>query len=147
MRALRQCWRNWSIRFRATGTSFPSPRRGEGGERSEPGEGRSDYGEAESPSPRPSPLRGEGAQALRLAAALHLHDLAAVDLDQIDARHVLRALLAGGALLDEGDVAVDALQLHVPQRLLDRLGLGRAGRLDRGDDGGDAVIAAEAFGE
>src|SRR6266849_5383401 len=40
---------------------FPSPRRGEGGEQGEPGEGRSDYRESESPSPQPSPLRGEGA--------------------------------------------------------------------------------------
>ncbi len=35
---------------------FPSPRRGEGGERSEPGEGLSHYRWSERPSPQPSPL-------------------------------------------------------------------------------------------
>src|ERR1700731_3552777 len=43
---------------------FPSPRRGEGGERSEPGEGRSEFRFwLREPSPRPFPKGGEGAQA------------------------------------------------------------------------------------
>jgi DNA helicase-2/ATP-dependent DNA helicase PcrA len=41
-------------------TSFPSPQGGEGGERSEPGEGASDHRESLAPSPQPSPPRGEG---------------------------------------------------------------------------------------
>src|SRR4051812_11620905 len=78
---------------------------------------------------------------------LVLYDFTVVDLHQVNTRHVLRAFLAGGSLLDEGDVAVDALHLHVPQRLLDRLGIRLAGDADRLDDGVDAVPAAEALGE
>src|SRR5690348_3574032 len=74
-------------------------------------------------------------------------DLAVLDLHHVNARHVLRAFLAGRALLDEGDVAVDALHLHVPERLRDRLRLGLARLLDRRDDGVHAVPAAEALGE
>jgi DNA helicase-2/ATP-dependent DNA helicase PcrA len=53
------------IAQRATGTAaqrggFPSPQGGEGGERSEPGEGASDHRESLAPSPQPSPQRGEG---------------------------------------------------------------------------------------
>src|SRR5438477_7923372 len=79
--------------------------------------------------------------------ALLLRHFAAVDLDEVYGRHVLRALLAGGALLDEGDVAVDALHLDAPERLGDGLGIGLAGGLDALDDDVDAVPAAEAFRE
>src|SRR5690348_5734060 len=58
------------------------------------------------------------------AKPLFLDDLAAVDLDQIDAGHALAALLAGGSLLDEGDVAVDALHMDAPQCLGDRRRVG-----------------------
>src|SRR5689334_19063866 len=84
---------------------------------------------------------------LSLRYVLVLDDLAAVDPHQVDARDVLRAFLAGGALLDEGDVAVDALHLHVPERLLDRGRVRLAGGLDPLDDGVDAVPAAEALGK
>src|SRR4051812_39658319 len=75
------------------------------------------------------------------------NDLPVINPNDIHARHVLRAFLAGRALLDEADVAVDAFDLHLPQRLRDRLGLGLAGDADRFDDGVDAVPAAEALGE
>ena len=67
------------------------------------------------------------------------HDLAALDPDDVDARDVLRAFLAGRALLDEGDVAVDALHLHVPERLLDRHRIGLAGGLTEGFRGLDGL--------
>jgi DNA helicase II / ATP-dependent DNA helicase PcrA len=44
------------------GATAPSPRGGEGGERSEPGEGGRVDRESRPPSPQPSPLRGEGAE-------------------------------------------------------------------------------------
>src|SRR3977135_1572221 len=71
-------------------------------------------------------------------AQLLLHVLAGVDLDEIRAGRVLRALLAGGALLDEGDVAIDALHLDVPERLGDGLGLGLPSGLEPSDDDVDA---------
>src|ERR1700679_2773875 len=43
------------------------------------------------------------------AELLRVHDLAAVDPNQVDAGHTLAALLARGPLLDKCDVAVDAL--------------------------------------
>src|SRR5688572_30159623 len=82
-----------------------------------------------------------------LCAPLVLDYLAVLDSHHVHARYVLRALLARRALLDERDVAVDALYLHVPERLRDRLGFGLARRLDRLDDGVHAVPAAEALGE
>src|SRR3954470_12271077 len=78
---------------------------------------------------------------------LVLDDLAVVDAHDVNARRVLRALLAGGALLEEGDVTVDALDVNLPERVGDRLRLGLAGELDRFDDGVDRIPAAEAFGE
>jgi hypothetical protein len=82
-----------------------------------------------------------------MARLLLARDLAAGNLDEIDARHVLRAFLAGGALLDEGDVAVDALHLDVPQGLADGFRLRLAGCLDRGRDGVNAIPSAEALGQ
>lgn len=83
----------------------------------------------------------------RYAGTSELRDFAALNLDDVHLREVLAALLAGRALLDEGDVAVDAFDLDVPQRLLDRFRLRLAGRLDRFDDRVDPVPAAEAFGQ
>src|SRR5262245_26423275 len=71
--------------------------------------------------------------------------LAAVDLDQIDARHVLGALLTGRPLLDEADISVDAFHLDVPQRLADRLWLRLARGLDRLGDHVEPVPAAKAL--
>jgi len=71
--------------------------------------------------------------------ALLLRHLAAVDLDEVNGRHVLRALLAGGTLLDEGDVAVDALHLDAPERRGDGLGIGLAGGLTEGFRGWDGI--------
>src|SRR4051812_16269776 len=81
------------------------------------------------------------------ARCLVLDHLAVVDAHHVDAGHVLRAFLAGGSLLDEADIAVDALDLDLPQRLGDRLRLGLAGDLDRLDHRIDRVPAAEALGE
>src|SRR5262245_10948856 len=81
---------------------------------------------------------------LGIATQSRPSNLAAVDLDQIDARHALCALPAFWALLDEGDVAVEALHLHAPQRLGDRLRLGLARGLDALDDYMQAVPGAEA---
>ncbi|MPZ36753.1 MAG: AAA family ATPase [Rhizobiales bacterium] len=47
--------------FTTGAAGFPSPQGGEGGERSEPGEGDQVYRESVPPSPHPSPQRGEGA--------------------------------------------------------------------------------------
>src|SRR5262245_12491575 len=76
---------------------------------------------------------------------LRFHHLAALDLHEVHARHILRTLLAGGPPLDEGDVAVDALHLHVPQRGADRLRLNLAGGGDACGDSVQPVPAAEAF--
>src|ERR1700754_41618 len=48
------------------------------------------------------------------ACPLLARDLAALDLDQIDAGNVLGALLTGRALLDEAERSVDALHLDGP---------------------------------
>src|SRR3954468_3136972 len=94
----------------------------------------------------PPPLCGRsGGPSSRFGSVAD--DFSVVDAHYVHARHVLRALLARRALLDEGDVAVDAFHLHVPQRVLDRLGLGLAGVPDRLDDGLHAVPAAEALGQ
>src|SRR5689334_24193554 len=73
--------------------------------------------------------------------------LATVDFDQIDAGHVLGALLAGRPLFDEADIAVDALHLDVPERLADRLRFRLPGGLDRLGDHVEPVPAAKALGQ
>ena len=74
-------------------------------------------------------------------------DLAVLDGHDIDVGHVLGALLARRALLDEDDVAVDAVDLDAPERRADGFGIDLAGRLDAGRDGYDAVMTAEALGQ
>src|SRR5262249_36012587 len=56
-------------------------------------------------------------------------------------------LLAGRTLLDEGNVAADPGDLHIPQRLLDRRRLGLACGFDGGGDGQYPIIAAETLGQ
>src|SRR4051812_647474 len=97
MSAFRPCWRNWSNACH-------------------PREGGDPFFITNGPPPSPG----------RRLQRLVLDDLAVLDLHHVNARHVLRAFLAGRALLDEGDVAVDALHLHIPERLRDRLRLGLA---------------------
>ncbi len=58
---------------------------------------------------------------------------------------MLAAFLAGRSLLGEGDVTVDALVLHVPERLAEFFGIGLAGDLECFDRDIDRVITAEAF--
>src|SRR5579875_193473 len=72
-------------------------------------------------------------------------DLTTLDLDDVDLGHDLAALLALRAFLHEADIAVDALHMHLPERLADGLGLGLAGQLDRRRDRLDTVMAAEAL--
>src|SRR5690349_2780253 len=110
MRALRPCWRSWSTvkpnaslssRHLWPGSIVPlAPALGEGW------------------IPGTSPGMTIASASLgSTRAVLLFHDLTGVDLDEVHVGHVLRALLAGGALLDEGDVAVDALHLDAPERL------------------------------
>src|SRR5215472_6220557 len=80
-------------------------------------------------------------------ADLHPRDFPVLDLDQIDARYVLGALLAGRTLLDKSDVAADTGDFHVPQRLLDRRRLGFACGFDGCSDGQYPVIATETLGQ
>src|SRR5581483_5689542 len=84
--------------------------------------------------------------------ALLLHergkrDLAVLDLDDEDARLGLAALLAGRAVLLELDRPVEPHQVHLPERLLHRLGVGLAGHPNALDRGEDAVVTAEALGQ
>src|SRR3954468_16150023 len=91
----------------------------------------------------------EGRSPLRPPAVCHvtserLHaDLAVGDFDQIDVGLALAAFLAFRTGLFEHDVAVQALDLDVPQRRLDRRRLRLARLLDRGCRGANAVIAAK----
>src|SRR5581483_3997653 len=86
------------------------------------------------------------------AAPLLLHevrqrDLAVLHLHQEDAGVALAALLAGRAVLLELDRAVEARDVHLPQRVAHGLGIVLAGDAERRGDGGDAVVTAEALGE
>src|ERR1700738_4714923 len=54
---------------------------------------------------------------------LRLRDLTLLQQDDVDVGNVLPAFLAFGTLLGEGDVAVHAVQLGLPQGLADRVGL------------------------
>src|SRR5262249_16288482 len=74
-------------------------------------------------------------------------DLAVLDLDEIDARIARAAFRTRGAGFLEFDLSVHAGQLDLPERRADRLGLRLARLGDRGRDGADAVIAAEALGQ
>src|SRR5688500_19731890 len=82
-----------------------------------------------------------------VTAKSELRDFAFFDFDDVHRRHALSAFLALRPFLVEGDVAVDALNLDLPERLLDRRRFRLTGRLDRRDDGHDAVVAAEALGQ
>src|SRR6516225_10569372 len=125
MRALSACWSSWSIM---------SPR------------GKSPGSISPLAAMPVDSIPGDKAGWQR-SQALLLHHLAAIDLDQVHAGHVLPALLACRPLLDEGDVAVDTLHLDVPQRLGDGLGFGLARRLGGLDDDVDAVPTAETLGQ
>src|SRR5215471_14476034 len=123
MTALSRCWRNWSTCPSRVWTQ-PAPamlRRG----LEPPGRSR----------------------RLVTRSGVRKHDLAVLDLDQIDARIALPAFLTRGAGFFKFDLSVHAGQLDLPQRRADRLGLRLAGLGDRGSDGADAVIAAEALGQ
>src|SRR5689334_13676495 len=89
--------------------------------------------------PRPSPV--SSATSERLHA-----DLAVGNFDQIDVGLALTAFLAFGTGFLEHDIAVQALDLDIPQRRLDRRGLCLAGLLDRRCRCADAVITAKTLG-
>src|SRR5258708_12057626 len=73
-------------------------------------------------------------------------DLAVGDFDQIDVGLALAAFFAFGTGFLEHDVAVQALDLDIPQSRLDCRGLRLACLLDRGCRSADAVITAKTFG-
>src|SRR5437764_13696540 len=73
-------------------------------------------------------------------------DLAVGDFDQIDVGLALAAFLAFWAGFAEHDVAVQALDLDIPQCSLDRRRLRLARLLDRRRRRADAVIAAKTLG-
>src|SRR3954451_3351147 len=83
---------------------------------------------------------------MRFHSELLHADLAVDDFDQVDVGLALAAFLAGRSGLLEDDVAVETLDVDVPQRRLDRRRLRLAGLLDRRRRGSDAVIAAETLG-
>src|SRR5262249_31923418 len=123
MTALSRCWRNWSTCPSRVWTQ-PTPailRRGL------------------EPPGRPG--------RLVTTSGVRKDDLAVLDLDEIDARIALAAFLTRGAGFFEFDLSVHAGQLDLPERRTDRLGLRLARLGDRGRDGADAVIAAEALGQ
>src|SRR4029077_12573785 len=72
-------------------------------------------------------------------------DLAVGDFDQIDVGLALAAFLAFGSGLLEHDVAIQALDVDIPQRRLDRRRLRLARLLDGGCRGPDAVIATKTL--
>src|SRR3954469_9730071 len=94
----------------------------------------------------------EGRSPLRPPAVCNvtserLHaDLAVGDFDQIDVGLALAAFLALGTGFPEHDVAIEALDLDIPQRGLDRRGLRLARLFDRGCRGTDTIIATKTLG-
>src|SRR5262249_59439983 len=90
-------------------------------------------------------LRGDP-RRLVTTSGVRKDDLAVLDLDQVNARVALSAFLTRGAGFFEFDLSVHPRHLDLPERRADRFGLGLAGLGDRGCDGADAVIAAEALG-
>src|SRR6267142_6871551 len=90
-------------------------------------------------SPHPSPVSNVTSEHFHAGLAVH-------DLDQIDVGLALAAFLTFGTGFPEHDVAIQALDLDIPQSRLDRRRLRLACLLDRGRHRADAVIAAEAFG-
>src|SRR3954451_1788236 len=89
--------------------------------------------------PRPSTVGSVTSERLHA-------DLAVGDFDQIDVGLALAALLAFRTGFAEHDVAVQALDVDVPQRCLDRRRLRLARLLDRRRCGTDAVIATKTLG-
>src|SRR6185436_12663 len=89
--------------------------------------------------PQPSPI------SIVTSERLHA-DLAVGDFDQIDVGLALAAFLAFRTRFPEYDVAVQALDVDIPQRRLDRCRLRLACLLDRGCRGADTVIATETLG-
>src|SRR6188474_432216 len=90
-------------------------------------------------SSQPSPISNVTSERLHA-------DLAVGDFDQIDVGLALAAFLAFGTGLAKHDVAVQALDVDIPQRRLDRRRLRLARLLDRRRYGTDAVIAAKTLG-
>src|SRR6266540_5835714 len=85
-------------------------------------------------SPQPSPVSNVTLERLHA-------DLAVADFDQIDIGLALAAFLAFGTGFPEHDVAIQALDLDVPQSRLDRRGLCLARLLDCSGCSADAIIA------
>src|SRR5215216_5398097 len=91
--------------------------------------------------------RGPRPSTVSYVTSERLHaDLAVGDFDQIDVGLALAAFLACGTGFLEHDVAIQSLDVDIPQRRLDRRRFRLARLLDRGCCGANAVIAAEAFG-
>src|SRR6476620_9076648 len=88
-----------------------------------------------------------GPRTISNATSERLHaDLAVGDFDQIDVGLALAALLAFRTGFAEHDVAVQALDVDIPQRRLDRRRLRLARLLDRRRCGTDAVVATKTLG-
>src|SRR5262245_55986010 len=123
------------IRGRAHFVAVPSP----------PGEHDGTYARAEGWGPSPAARVRSGLNS----AALDLRNgnLAVIDLHQINVRRALAAFLSLRAVLFEFDRAIEAENIHLPQRGANGLRLSLAGDLDGFSDGADAVIAAEARGK
>src|SRR5215216_7102635 len=86
--------------------------------------------------------RGPRPSTVSNATSERLHaDLAVGDFDQIDVGLALAAFLAFGTGFAKHDVAIQALDVDIPQRRLDRRRLRFARLLDRRRCGTDAVIA------
>src|SRR6266581_7915474 len=88
----------------------------------------------------------EGADPL-LPGKLRQRDLAVADLHDEDRGLALAALLAGWAVLLEVDGAVDAGEVHAPERVANRLGVVLPRDFHGLGDRDDAVVTAEALGE
>src|SRR5205823_7551245 len=78
---------------------------------------------------------------------LRQDDFARLDLDQINIRDALAAFLAGRSRLGELDLAIETVDLDLPERRADRFRFSLAGLLDRRGDSADSVVAAEALGD